>query len=137
MDALAFLGRDRDKPGPLYVLHGDEAFLKRQALRAIRRRALGEDADEQAVASYPGEKATFAEVFDELDTVPFFHPRRLVDPDRERHRGLCDRVPKGNDLASASHHEPVEKQVKSMTPGPHSRRGGRTKDRSRQLVRRD
>jgi DNA polymerase-3 subunit delta len=27
---------------------------------------------------YAGDKATFAEIFDELDTVPFFYPRRLV-----------------------------------------------------------
>ena len=63
--------------GPLYVLHGDEAFLKRQALRAIRDLALGPDGDEQAVSLYT-DKATFAEVFDDLDTVPFFFPRRLV-----------------------------------------------------------
>lgn len=77
MDALAFLGRPPASAGPLYVLHGDEAFLKRQALRAIRDLTLGPDGDEQAVSLYT-DKATFAEVFDDLDTVPFFFPRRLV-----------------------------------------------------------
>ena len=77
MDALAFL-KSSAKPGPLYVVHGDEAFLKRRVLHALRTRVLGPDADEQAVAIYPGDKATWAEVFDELDTVPFFYPRRVV-----------------------------------------------------------
>lgn len=62
--------------GPLYVLHGDEEFLKRQALLALRRRALGED--EQSVSTHAGDKATFAAVFDELQTLPFFAPRRIV-----------------------------------------------------------
>ncbi len=92
MDALAFLTRPPEKVGPLYVLHGDEPFLKRQALRAVRQRAVGDDADEQAVSVFPGDKATFAEVFDELDLVPFFYPRRLVlvengDPFVTRFRG--------------------------------------------------
>ena len=77
MDSLAFL-KSTAAIGPLYVLHGDESFLKRQVLYALRGRALGPDADDQAVASYPGDKATFAGIFDELQTVPFFAPRRLV-----------------------------------------------------------
>jgi DNA polymerase-3 subunit delta len=77
MDALAFLSRPPAAAGPLYVLHGDETFLKRRALRAIRNAVLGPDGDEQAVSVY-GDKATFAEVFDDLDTLPFFFPRRLV-----------------------------------------------------------
>jgi DNA polymerase III subunit delta len=78
MDALAFLNRAADAAGPLYVVFGDEPFLKRQVLRAIRQRVLGADGDEQAVSVYAGDKATWAEVFDELETVPFFFPRRLV-----------------------------------------------------------
>lgn len=78
MDALPFLANARAKLGSLYVLPGDEAFLKRQVLRAIRKRALGDDVDDQAVSTYPGDKATFAEVFDDLDTAPFFYPKRFV-----------------------------------------------------------
>lgn len=78
MDALAFLKLPPTPAGPLYVLHGDEAFLKRQALLTIRERAVGPDADEQAVSVYAGDTATFAQVFDELETVPFFFRRRLV-----------------------------------------------------------
>ncbi|MCI0378247.1 MAG: DNA polymerase III subunit delta [Gemmataceae bacterium] len=77
MDSLAFLAA-KTKIGPLYVLHGDEPFLKRQAILAIRERALGADADEQVVSTYSGDKAAYAEVFDELQTAPFFAPRRVV-----------------------------------------------------------
>ena len=91
MDALPFL--TSTKPvGPLYVVHGDEAFLKRHVTRAIRKRALGDEADEQSVSTHPGDKATFAEVFDDLDTVPFFDPRRVIfvenaDPFITKYRG--------------------------------------------------
>lgn len=92
MDALQFLGRAGDRAGPLYVVFGDEPFLKRQVLRAIRQRALGADDDEQAVSVFAGDQVTWAEVFDELETVPFFFPRRLVvvdnaDPFVSNHRG--------------------------------------------------
>jgi DNA polymerase-3 subunit delta len=78
MDALAFLNRPPAAVGPLYVLFGDEAFLRRQTLLAIRERALGPDADEQAVSVHAGDTATFAQVFDDLETAPFFFARRLV-----------------------------------------------------------
>ena len=78
MDALPFLASSKATVSPLYVVHGDEAFLKRQVIRAVRKRALGDDNDEQAVSLHAGDKAIFAEVFDELDTVPFFYPKRVV-----------------------------------------------------------
>lgn len=78
MEALPFLQNAKAKLGPLYVVHGDEPFLKRHVIRMIRQRALGDNADEQSVSTYVGEKATFAEVFDDLDTVPFFDPKRVV-----------------------------------------------------------
>src|SRR5207248_2683572 len=77
MDSLAFL-KSTSAIGPLYVLHGDEAFLKRQVLHALRDRALGPDADDQSLAKHAGDKATYAAVWDELQTVPFFAPRRIV-----------------------------------------------------------
>ena len=78
MEALPFLSSANAKLGPLYVVHGDEAFLKRQVIRTLIKRALGDDADVQTVSTYAGDKAIFAEVFDELDTVPFFDPKRVV-----------------------------------------------------------
>jgi DNA polymerase-3 subunit delta len=77
MESLAFL-KSTGPIGPLYVLHGDEAFLKRQVLQVLRTRALGPDADDQSLATHAGDKATFAAVYDELQTVPFFAPRRIV-----------------------------------------------------------
>ena len=46
MDSLAFLGSASRKLQPIYALHGDESFLKRQALAALRARAFGADGDE-------------------------------------------------------------------------------------------
>src|SRR5438552_112033 len=78
MDALTFLNRPSSKLGPLYVLPGDEAFLKRLVIQALRQRALGDEIDDAAVSTYAGESASYADVCDELETVPFFSPKRLV-----------------------------------------------------------
>lgn len=78
MEALPFLAGSKSKLGPLYVVHGDEAFLKRHVIRSLIACALGSEADLQSIATYAGDKATFAEVFDDLDTVPFFDPKRVV-----------------------------------------------------------
>jgi DNA polymerase III subunit delta len=101
MDALAFLERgDKAKILPLMVLHGDESFLKREALQMIRSRVLG-DADDGEASVHAGDKATFAAVCDELETMPFFSPRRLLvvesaDPFVTKFRGLLEK--KINDL---------------------------------------
>src|SRR5260370_4950634 len=79
MDSLVFLERaGKARPQPLYVACGDEDFLKRQVRRALRTLVVGPDADDAAVSVDAGDKATYAAVFDELETVPFFSPRRLV-----------------------------------------------------------
>ena len=93
---MAFL-KSTTPAGPLYVLYGDEAFLKRQALLSLRARALGPDADEQAVATHDGETAAFAAVYDELHTAPFFAPRRLVvvadaDDFVSKYRGQLEKI---------------------------------------------
>ena len=92
MDALAFLANPKAKLGPLYIVHGDEPFLKRHVLRSLIRRVLGDEADSQSVSTHTGDKATFAEVFDDLDTVPFFDPKRVLlvenaDPFVSKYRG--------------------------------------------------
>lgn len=96
MEASAFLAAAKAKIGPLYVVHGDEAFLKRQVIRALRKRALAEDDNDEAIATYTGEKALFAEVFDDLETVPFFYSRRVVivegaDPFITKYRGELEK----------------------------------------------
>jgi DNA polymerase-3 subunit delta len=96
MDSLTFLERlDKARPRSLYVLHGDEAFLKRLVLRAIRQLVLGPGDDGLAVSLHPGDKATWAQVYDDLQTLPFLSPHRLVvlenaDPFVTRERGKLE-----------------------------------------------
>jgi DNA polymerase-3 subunit delta len=79
MDSLAFLERGgRGEPLPVYVLHGDEDFLKRRVVAALRLRILGEGSGEFSFSTHPGDKATFAGVVGELETLPFLSPYRLV-----------------------------------------------------------
>src|SRR5208337_3339624 len=79
MDALAFVeSAPRLKAQPVYVLHGDEDFLKRQALTALKLVVLGPAEDSLGFSAHPGDKATLAAVREELDTVPFLASRRLV-----------------------------------------------------------
>jgi len=79
MDATAFLAtKPKGQPAPLYVLHGDEDFLKRQA-RDVLVHFLLEDADPDfALSAYPGDKADWSTVRSELATLPFLSPRRVV-----------------------------------------------------------
>jgi DNA polymerase-3 subunit delta len=94
MDGLDFL----DNPGkakvqPVWAVHGDEGFLKRRVLAALRALVLGPDDDGFNLSTHPGDKAAWAPVLDDLQTLPFLGPRRLVvvegaDPfvSRERSR---------------------------------------------------
>lgn len=83
MDSLTFLERTpKGKPQPLYVVPGDEDFLKRQVIAKLRRWTLGDANDDFACSIHAGEKASFADVFDELQTLPFFGERRLVIVER-------------------------------------------------------
>jgi DNA polymerase-3 subunit delta len=93
MDSLTFLKQKaKGAPQPVYVLHGDEAFLKRQVLAALKTLVLGPE-EGFGLSAHPGDKATYAAVHDELETLPFLSPRRLVVVDnadpfvtRERQR---------------------------------------------------
>jgi len=79
MDSLTFLDRvSRLKLQPIYVLHGDELFLKRQVLTALRTCVLGIDPEPLGLSSYAGDKVRFSTVHNDLCTLPFFSPRRLV-----------------------------------------------------------
>src|SRR5262249_40665065 len=79
MDALGFLQQvDRLTPRPLYALYGEEDFLRRQVLAAIRLRVLESETDTFGLSTYSGDNTTFAAIRDELDTLPFLGPRRLV-----------------------------------------------------------
>ncbi len=96
MEAQPFLARKSTALEPLYVVHGDEAFLKRLVLRKLRDLALGDEPDESAISTYSGDKAVFSAVWDELETLPFFAPKRVViiedaDPFVTKHRSLLEK----------------------------------------------
>ncbi len=79
MDSLTFLDRPaKAKPQPIYVLHGDEPFLKQRVVESLRTLVLGAEGGEFGLSTYAGDKANYAEIFDELQTLPFLSPRRLV-----------------------------------------------------------
>jgi len=62
---------------PVYVLHGSDAFLRDEHRAAIVARVAG-DADPQLCVSSFDASAELAEVLDELRTVPFLAPVRIV-----------------------------------------------------------
>jgi DNA polymerase-3 subunit delta len=79
MDSLAFLDRPpKGKPQPVYVLHGDEDFLKRQVLAALKALVLGGGDNDLSLSTHPGDKAAWPAVHDELETLPFLGSHRLV-----------------------------------------------------------
>src|SRR4051794_1656439 len=97
MDSFTFLERaPRLKPEPVYVVQGDEDFLKRQVLAALRTLVLGSEADSFGLSTQAGDKAVWSTVHDELETLPFLSPRRLVvvenaDPFVTRHRASLEK----------------------------------------------
>ncbi|HEY1375691.1 MAG TPA: DNA polymerase III subunit delta [Gemmataceae bacterium] len=79
MDALAFLDKAaKAKPQPVYVLAGDEPFLKRQVLAALDAALLGDADPDFARTVHPGPTADWSAVRADLDTLPFLSPRRVV-----------------------------------------------------------
>jgi DNA polymerase III subunit delta len=79
MDGFAFLDKPpKDVSQPVYVLTGEEDFLKRQVRTILLERLLGDADPAFAVASYPGDQADWPAVRNELDTLPFLSPRRVV-----------------------------------------------------------
>lgn len=99
MDSLAFIESiaRAKKLHPIYALHGDEAFLKRQALAALRETVFGPGGDDMGWSAHAGEQATFAAVVDELRTAPFLAPRRVVvveaaDPFVTRYRQALEKL---------------------------------------------
>jgi DNA polymerase-3 subunit delta len=79
MDCLSFLEQaSASKLQPVYVLFGDEEFLRRQARAAIQSQVLGTPEDSFGLSVHDGEKASFADVHDDLDSLPFLSSRRLV-----------------------------------------------------------
>ena len=78
MDALQFLKKAKLKPEPIYVLAGDEDFLKRQALARIRPLVIG-DADPEFATARFEDAPDFSAVRNELQTAPFLAPAFCLD----------------------------------------------------------
>ena len=97
MDALKFLDKtSKPKKQPIYVVAGDEDFLKRRCVHALTAGLLGEADPSLALSSYPGDKADFSSIRGELDTLPFLCDLRLVivdqaDPFVTKFRGLLEK----------------------------------------------
>src|SRR5438874_10862885 len=99
MDALQFLDRAaKAKPQPLYAVTGDEAFLKREVLAALKTLLLGYADADFAWSAMPGDRAEWSAVRSELDTLPFLSPRPVVvvesaDPFVTRFRATLEKYP--------------------------------------------
>lgn len=78
MDALTFLKAANARRQPVYALVGDEPFLKRQARARIISLAVGDEDPEFAVSVYQGDKLDFSTARNELETLPFLAPCRVV-----------------------------------------------------------
>lgn len=63
---------------PVYVVFGDDEFLRRETLRTIRKQVVGPEPDDFTYSEHDGETAKFADVVDELFTPPFLGDQRLV-----------------------------------------------------------
>jgi DNA polymerase-3 subunit delta len=71
--AIDLLDRPAELPeGRIYVLAGDDPFLKSQALSVIKIQITGGDEGEFAFHRWDGSEATPRDVFDELNTVGLF-----------------------------------------------------------------
>lgn len=79
MDALAFLDKStKSKRQPIYAVVGDEDFLKRRVREAIVANALGDADPTFALSIYSGDRLDFSTVLNDLNTLPFLSPCRVV-----------------------------------------------------------
>ncbi len=79
MDAQPFLDKPPAKHQPVYVLHGDEDFLKRRCRSAIVEKVLGDGDPSFAVSYFTGDKLlAFSTVRNDLETLPFLSSVRVV-----------------------------------------------------------
>lgn len=79
MDALQFLKSPaKTRRQSIYALVGDEEFLKRRCRDTIIAQTLGEADPAFAVTTYTGDKLDFSTVRNDLETLPFLSPCRVV-----------------------------------------------------------
>jgi DNA polymerase-3 subunit delta len=79
VDALPFLdSAAKAKRLPIYALVGDEGFLRKRVRDRIVSIALGDCDPAFALSIYPGDKLDFSTIRNDLDTLPFLSPCRVV-----------------------------------------------------------
>jgi DNA polymerase-3 subunit delta len=80
LSALDFLAEPEKHAAPaVCAVFGDEAFLKREVLNALRRQVLSGEKDSFSLTTFTGKEAQLREVLDALATVTLFGDgRRLV-----------------------------------------------------------
>lgn len=80
LSAIEYLSKAKPPAPPaLCAVCGDETFLKREVLTALRRQVLGDDEGEFSLATFAGPETQLRDVLDELSTVSLFGSgRRLV-----------------------------------------------------------
>lgn len=78
-DAQTFLQQlGQSSRWPVYVLIGDQDFLKQECRQAIIEKVLAGSDPSFAVSNYVGNAVEFSEVRNELDTLPFLATSRVV-----------------------------------------------------------
>ena len=62
---------------PVYLLYGEEAYLKRQYKQKLRM-AMAQEGDTMNVTVFQGRNINPGEIIDLAETLPFFADRRLI-----------------------------------------------------------
>jgi DNA polymerase-3 subunit delta len=77
MDSLAFIDKppDAKKLAPVFVLYGDEDFLKRQVLITLRKAVFGSEENGFGLSTQSGDRADLATVRGEPETVSILSQR--------------------------------------------------------------
>jgi len=84
--ALTFLLQPENyRSACVYVLYGDDAYLKAEALRAIRQALIGRELEPFSATTFPGKEAQLREVLDALATLSLFSsgPRLVIVEDAD------------------------------------------------------
>jgi DNA polymerase III subunit delta len=68
----------REAIRPTCVVFGDDTYLVRESIQAVRRAVLPDESQEAGVSRFPGGATPLASVLDEVRTLPFFSRTRLV-----------------------------------------------------------
>jgi DNA polymerase-3 subunit delta len=69
---------NRELLRPVVVVFGGDSYLIRESIQAIARALFPDPESEASVTRFAGSVAPLANVLDEVCTVPFFSPKRLV-----------------------------------------------------------